>query len=440
MRCPRCHLDTLELQGDGTMYLCRRCKYIQDNESAQFVTPEQFTETLKNKWITTQTVKPRRSIKKHTRRKVQLDDEGLKELRLSYNKYSRRLRQFSLPSKTLSAIWKRACSSVLGIYQHFRTIIAEDPGTFSSIHANFVANAILECQANGLEPNISSSSILTLLSRPKAMAIATYVLAAELAGELVMPSCITLYLESRDTAQKPPSLLLVSRCYRILPILILSPMTRARLLFDVRTAFTQIASLCLVFQGYKLDHPLITPWIELSTRLSTLYPIPLCGFHAFMPIPAASSSSSISKNFLSPCRYVCILLLLAYLSLMLARSQDDFWKYSSPSLLPSNLTVRYHNSFMWSTETTKFFKAIGLNFLVYKPFNSFSLEEFIGSNGAQSRVIDENSAELPLVDDVACMLAAICELSVERFVKSSLDVACALPSRTNPKVDQSKLG
>lgn len=95
---------------------------------------------------------------------------------------------------------------------------------------------------------------------------------------------------------------------------------------------------------------------------------------------------------------------------------------------------------MWSTETTKFFKAIGLNFLVYKPFNSFSLEEFIGSSGTQSRAIDENSAELPLVDDVACMLATICELSVERFVKSSLDVACALPSRTNPKMDQSKLG
>lgn len=440
MRCPRCHLNALELQDDGTIYLCKHCKYIQDNESAQFVTPEQFTETLRNMRITTLTVKPRRSIKRYTRKRMQLDAEGLKELRLSYNKYSRKLRQFSLPNKTLSAIWKRACSSVIGLYQHLRVIIAKDPNTFSGAHANFVANATLECQTNGIELNISSSNILTLLSHSKAMAIATYVFAAELAGELVMPSCIIAYLESRDTAQKPPSLLLVSRCYRILPIIILSPMTRVRLLFDIKTAFTQIASLCLVFQGYKLDHPLIAPWVELSARLSTFCPMPLCGFHAFMPVSATPSGNSISRNLLFPCRYICIFLLLAYLSLMLSRSQDEFWKYSSPSSLPLNLTIRYHNSCVWSTETTKFFKSIGLNFLVYRPFNSLSLEEFIGSNSLQSRITDESPTKLLFLDDVACMLAAICELSVERFVKSSLDVARVLSSRTDPQLDQSKLG
>lgn len=428
MRCPRCHLGTLELQHDGTIYLCRHCKYIRDNESAQFVTTEQYTESLRNMRITTQTIKIRRPIKRSARRKPQIDAGRLKELKLLYSKYSRQLRGFSLPDKTLLSIWKRSCSAVVELYLHIRNIMTDDSDSISSINANFIANAALECQSNGIELNASSSSIFTLLVHAKAMAIATYVFAAELAGRLVMPSCIIAYLKSRDVSQKPPSLLLVSRCYRILPVVILPPVTRARLLFDVRAAFTQIASLCLVFQGYRLDNSLIATWVSLSMRLSTLYPRPLCGFHAFIPI--STSAAPLNKGtphiLLSPCRYTCIFLLLAYISITLSCSKDEVRKYHSAGASPLNLTIHYHNTCVWSFETAKFFKNMGFNLSAYRPFNLFPLEEFVGLDGACQSNTEEDTDTTISLDDIACMLAAICELNVERFVRSSLEVARAI--------------
>lgn len=441
MRCPRCQLGTLELQRDGTIYLCKHCKYIQDNESAQFVTTEQFTETLRNVRMTTRTVKTRRPIKRSTRKKMQVDAERLKELRLFYNKCSRRLREFSLHDKSLLTIWKRVCASILELYQHLRTIMTEHPDPFSSIHANFVTNATRECQANNTELSISPSNLLVLLSHANAMAIATYVFATELAGRTVLPSCVIAYLRSRDVSQKPPSLLLVSRCYRILPIVALPSVTRARLLFDVETAFTQIASLCLVFQGYKLANPLLAPWVNLSTHLSTLCPQPLCGFHAFMSTSRTSLGKGIPQTILSPCRYICIFLLLAYIPLTLSCSGDELWKHPNPKVPSLNLTTCYHNFCTWTTETAKFFKGIGLDLLAYRPFNSFPLEEFVGMTDANQNNREESSNEQPSLDDVSCMLAAICELSVERFVRSSLEVAriIMLP-QSESEFDQSKLG
>lgn len=454
MRCPRCRLGTLELQTDGTIYVCKHCKYIEDNESAQFVTTEQYTESLRNLRITTQTVRIRRPIRKSTRRKTQIDAERLKELRLLYSKYSRQLRGFSLGNKTLLSIWKRSCSAIMELYQHIRNIVTEDSSSASSVHANFTANANFECQSNKIELNISSSNILTLLTHARAMAIATYVFAAELSGKLIMPSCVIAYLKSRDVSQKPPSLLLISRCYRTLPIVILPSMIRARLLFDVREAFTQIASLCLVFQGYKLDNPLIAPWVDLSTHLSSFYPRPLCGFHAIMSMSTYLTpfNRNIPQILLSPCRYICIFLLLAYIYFAIFSPKDEVQKYYGSKTSPFNLTTHYHNLYIWSSETAKFFKDIGLNLLVYRPFNLFPSEEFIGLNEACQSNTEEIINKMIPLDDVVCMLAAISELNVERFVRSSLEVARGvftslkielhISSELDPntELDQSKLG
>lgn len=442
MRCPRCHIGTMVLQHDRSMYLCSGCKYIQDNESEQFVVAQEFTDAPRRVKVTTHTIQRRpRKLKRTGRRPTGVDSERLKRLETCYTQASWRLREYVVPDRQLDSIWKRLVASVVAAYHSLSAIVARDHAGISSLQETFAASVRDECRQHRAFCGKAIPHLLASLACTTSLAVATYLFATELAGSIVAAPCALRHFAFR-TPTPSPCITKVASCCRLLPLLVMPSVDRAQLLFDTKAVFTQVAAMCVSLQGYSSSSSVVEPWVDLALGLSGLFPQPLCGFHAFLLRPsqdAGAGGPALPYALQSMHRYTCTLLYLAYMVLAATRPPEQLSELAGTRLPARDIFSQDSMLYTLTDDTRTLFASLHLVNQTHGSFSSFPVHEFFDSADMPQTLATEAVAaehKAPTVnsfDWIVCELAALCSTGVERFVSDAHGVArAALHSITRP--------